>query len=671
MAYRGQIVEGQLRLFEPTSDWSAFSGPLPRLTNITVSIDTETKDVGLTDGLGPGWVHNNGFMLGASVAWREGNIPRSLYIPVAHPASDNRPLGEVVEWLDHLYRECHCVFFNGPYDVAWSRSEGCQEWPARMDDAQAQAVMLDENHDSYSLDSCCARAGVQGKDETLLLEAAAAYGVAPIRGSIKHGLWRLPAKHVGPYAEQDAVATLLLFEAQSPLVDAEDLTGAYGTEIDLMRVVYGMRRRGIRVNEDAALRAQAKVRDITDGIIRNISTPPIWHRRATIEDLRSPERLAEIFDAEGVPYLRTPKMNLPSFTKDFMTKCTNPVAKMVMQARQYHDLAEKFLGKYVLEHVVRGRVHAEIHQMRGDDGGARTNRLSYSHPPMQQMPSRSLDLSLVVREAFEPEVGTDWLAADFKSQEPRLTAHFAYVSQEAAARHGINMRGAEDIVEYFRHDPDPDPHAFTAKILGLSRKETKDLTQGLTYRMQAKKLAFHMNIRLAEANRKWNLFHERVPYIQGLAKFAEKMGQTRGYVRMIDGARRHFPFWEQKFSGEDKEDAIYVRGYEEAQRKWPNQALERAFAYQAMNSLVQGSAARQIKRSLVDCDRAGYPPLVSMHDENDFCVTSERECREIGEIMANAVRLVLPVTCDLEVGPNWGKAKTDCGKWFEGRKLVA
>lgn len=658
-------------LFEPVSDWAPFAGPLPRLSNVTVAIDTETKDLGLARGVGPGWVHRDGYILGASAAWMEGGVPRSLYIPTAHPDTDNRPIAEVVAWLDYLYENCHCVFFNGAYDIAWSRAEGCRNWPGRMDDSQVQAVMLDENHDSYSLDSCCARAGVPGKDESLLLDAAARYGIAPVKGSIKHGLWRLPAKHVGPYAEQDAVATLALYEAQVPLLSAEDLTGAYGTEIELMRVIHGMRKRGIRVNEDAARRAQVKVRDIAKRITESVDTPPIWHRRATIEDLRSPERLAEIFDAEGIQYPRTAKTKQPSFTKDFMTKSAHPLAKKVMQARQYTDLAEKFIGTYVLEHTHRGRIHAEIHQLRNDEGGARTNRLSYSHPPMQQMPSRSLDLSLIVREAFEPEEGTDWLAADFKSQEPRLTAHFAYVSHEAAGRHGINMRGAEEIVDYFRNDPNPDPHLFTSKILGLTRSETKDLTQGLTYRMQARKLALTLNEPLEVALRKWNLFHERVPYVKGLADFAEKMGQARGYVRMIDGARRHFPFWEPRHSGlKDKDEANYVRGFEMAQRKWPNQALERAFAYQAMNSLIQGSAARQIKRSLIDCDRAGYLPLVSLHDENDFCVTSERECREIGEVMANAVKLVVPVTCDLEVGSNWGKAKTDYVKWFKAKELV-
>lgn len=650
-------VEGQLRLFEPASDWKPPSGPLPRLRDEIVAIDTETRDLGLAEGRGPGWVHREGYILGASVAWSGG----ALYVPTAHLDTENRPIEELVDWIDGLLRNCHCVFFNGPYDMGWLRTEGCTAWPERMEDAQAQAVMLDENWDSYSLDSCCARAGVPGKDESLLLEAAATYGIAPVKGSIKHGLWRLPAKHVGPYAEQDAVSTLQLYRTQRPMLEAEETTGAYRTEIALMRVLHEMRRRGIRISESGAEAAQVRIRQESAATLAAVSTPPIWHRRATIEDIRSPERLAEIFDAEGVKYPRTAKTGQPSFTKDFLKKCGSPVAKNIMRARQLHDLSEKFIGTYILNFTKRGRIHAEIHQLRNDEGGARTNRLSYSNPPLQQMPSRDAELAPVVRGSFLPEEGADWLAADFKSQEPRLTTHFAAVSQKVAAGAPwfINMRGVDDLVDYYRNDPDPDPHLFTSRILELTRRETKDLTQGLTYRMQAKKLAWHMNISLAEANKKWNLFHQRVPYIQGLAKFSEALGQERGYIRMIDGARRHFPLWQQRRNWKEEDDDSSAARLEVAQQRWPGQALERAFAYQAMNSLVQGSAARQIKKSIVECHRAGYLAMVSMHDENDFPVTSARECREIGEIMAGAVRLVVPVTCDLEVGPNWGKAKTN------------
>ena len=491
-------------------------------------------------------------------------------------------------------------------------------------------------------------------------EAATTYGVQPIHGSIKHGLWRLPARFVGPYAAQDAVATLDLYRAQAPVLKAEKTEGAYRTEIELMEVVYHMRRRGIRVNEDAAEQAQRRIRQERDSVLAAISTPPQWRRKATMDDVRSPDRLKDMFDAEGISYPITPKTKKPSITKGFLETLNHPMAKNIRRARQLNDLSDKFLGTYILEFVDRGRIHAEVHQLRDDEGGARTLRFSYSNPPMQQMPSRDAELAPIIRNVFEPEEGTDWLAADYKSQEPKLITHFAYQCREAAARYGFHMTGVEELVHYYCTDPNPDPHSWTAKILGRTRKQSKDLTQGLTYRMGPPKLSEHMNCSLEEAERMWTEFHEKIPYLQALSKFAEKRAKDHGYVRMIDGARRHFPLWQPKRSrveGEMAREAV-------ARQRWPGEILERAKAFQAANSVVQGSAARQMKRGMLAVYRAGILPLITMHDELGTPVTSPRDCEIVNEAMRDSVKLVMPVTCDLEVGKTWGQAKTEYREWF-------
>jgi DNA polymerase I-like protein with 3'-5' exonuclease and polymerase domains len=300
-----------------------------------------------------------------------------------------------------------------------------------------------------------------------------------------------------------------------------------------------------------------------------------------------------------------------------------------------------------------GRVHAEIRQLR-----AVTHRFSYSNPPLQQMPSRDEVLAPLVRNAFLPENGQHWLSADFKSQEPRLNVHYAYKCRNLAKRLGIEMGDIEGVVRYYRTDPDPDFHSLGAKVLGLTRREAKDLNQGLTYRMSAKLLAVHLNKPEEEAAELWNLYHARIPYISGISKCAEHQAKVNGFVRMIDGARRHYPLWQPK-----KHRVPGGFAYrEEAERRWPDQPLERAFAYQAGNSVIQGSAARQVKRAMVAIHRAGIVPLVTLHDEIGASVGTAREVETIGELMIDAVKLVMPVTVDLEVGSTWGKAKTDYRK---------
>jgi DNA polymerase I-like protein with 3'-5' exonuclease and polymerase domains len=654
---RDHHVEGQLQLLVPTSDWAPPTD-LPTLRQQTIALDTETRDIGLEKGKGPGWAYKEGYICGVSVAWRGG----SIYVPVRHPDTECWPFDTVLRWVDDLLTHNRVCFFNGGYDLGWLRAEGCAAWPERLEDGQVGAVMLDENYDTYSLDDCCARAGIPGKDEQLLREAAVAFGVKPIAGSVKHGLWRLPARYVGPYAEQDAVATLRLCASQHNQLRHEGVAGAYGTEIKLMRVVHAMRTRGIRVDLGAVEQAIDRVRGLVEKELLKVEVPSAWQRRATADDLRSPLRLAEMFDAEGVRYARTPKSRLPSFTKDWLSKCPHPLARQVRRVRQLQDLADKFLGTYIRDFAHRGRIHAEIHQLRDEEGGARTLRLSYSNPPLQQMPSRDPDLAPLVRGAFLPEEGTDWLAADYMGQEPRITTHFASLCAPDAARHGISILGAARFVALYCDDPNPDLHQFTADILKRPRSAAKELNLALTYRAGYKKLATVMNISEDNAKDLWNEFHAKIPHIKGLSQYAQKMAEDHGYITLIDGARRHYPLWEPVWRTEDfSVKALHLK---EARKRWPHERLRRAFAYQAANSLIQGSAARQMKLALVATYEAGYLPLVSMHDEADFCVTSARECEEIGAIMADVVKLVVPVTCDLEVGSTWGLAKTDYREYY-------
>ncbi len=86
-----------------------------------------------------------------------------------------------------------------------------------------------------------------------------------------------------------------------------------------------------------------------------------------------------------------------------------------------------------------------------------------------------------------------------------------------------------------------------------------------------------------------------------------------------------------------------------------------------MNRLIQGGAARQTKMAMRECWRAGYVPLLQMHDELDFSVSKKKQGEEITSIMRNVVQLRVPMAVDAEYGPNWGKAKY---KWEDRRKAA-
>jgi DNA polymerase I-like protein with 3'-5' exonuclease and polymerase domains len=44
-----------------------------------------------------------------------------------------------------------------------------------------------------------------------------------------------------------------------------------------------------------------------------------------------------------------------------------------------------------------------------------------------------------------------------------------------------------------------------------------------------------------------------------------------------------------------------------------------------------------------------------VHDELAFSVKDADEAKRLSDIMINALELVVPNKCDVEIGPNWGE----------------
>src|SRR6202000_477630 len=69
------------------------------------------------------------------------------------------------------------------------------------------------------------------------------------------------------------------------------------------------------------------------------------------------------------------------------------LAELIVREDKYHNAATKFIQGYIIDFAHRGRLHASINQLLGEDEdgaikGTRTLRFSYSEPPLQQMTSR-------------------------------------------------------------------------------------------------------------------------------------------------------------------------------------------------------------------------------------------------------------------------------------------
>jgi transposase len=391
---------------------------LPDLRRVDiVALDTETNDEGLRADRGSAWPWSGGHICGISIAYRADGDIRAQYFPLRHPDTDNFDPCRVFAWLQDLIASgVRIVTQKGLYDWGWLRAEaGIRMPPAeRLEEIGALATLIDENHFSYSLDALCARYGLPGKDEALLQQAVAAAGFASKRKKIdaKAHIWQLPARYVGPYAEADAASTLALWQTLDPILDQEQTRDAYRLEVDLLPMVLEMRRRGIRIDQSAAEQARDLLLQKRDDALAELSAQ--LGKPTSMDELNSPKWKATTFDAHNIDYPRTAKGN-PSFTAGklgWMAKHADWLPQLIAKASKYDAAGSKFLEGHILAHSINGRIHAEIHPYRSDDGGARSLRFSYSNPPLQQMPARDKELAPLIRGVFLPEEGELWAKPD-------------------------------------------------------------------------------------------------------------------------------------------------------------------------------------------------------------------------------------------------------------------
>src|SRR5210317_2381682 len=139
---------------------------------------------------------------------------------------------------------------------------------------------------------------------------------------------------------------------------------------------------------------------------------------------------------------------------------------MVVECREINKARRTFIESST-KHSYRGRIHAEIHQMRSDQGGTVTGRFSYSNPNLQQIPARNKDLGPKIRSLFLPERDHTWGCFDYSQQEPRLVVHYAATTDPIKYDESVSA-----IVKKFQSNS-VDFHQTVADMANISRTQAK------------------------------------------------------------------------------------------------------------------------------------------------------------------------------------------------------
>ena len=609
------MIEAQTEWVKPTE--------FPDLRQAdTIAIDLETHDPDLKS-MGSGSVIGKGKVVGIAVAV-DGY---SGYFPFDHEGGGNLEKSKVIQWFrDVCESQADKIFHNAMYDVCWIRAMGIKI-NGNIYDTMIAASLVNENRFRFDLGSLGWDYVGRGKNETELVAAAKEWGVDP-----KADMWKLPSMYVGNYAERDAEITLALWRVMQKEISDQDLGSIFELETDLFPCLVDMRFLGVRVNVEGAHQLKTKLAGEEKELLHKIEKETqvdvqIWAARS----------IEKVFQKLSLPYERTAKTNSPSFTKNFLSSHEHPLVQCIAKAREINKAHTTFIDT-IIKYEHKGRIHADINQIRSDSGGTVTGRFSYSNPNLQQIPARNKDLGPLIRSLFLPESNCEWGCFDYNQQEPRLVVHYASLDQDASV---FNVKNAYN-------EGDADFHTIVAKMAEIPRTQAKTINLGLFYGMGKAKLQAELGVSKEKAEELFSIYHSRVPFVKTLMKSVSNRAQHRGQIRTLGGRLCRFHLWEPNSFGLHKalpfEQAVQEHG----------PGIRRAYTYKALNKLIQGSAADMTKKSMLELYKEKIIPHIQIHDELDISVESDKQAKRIKEVMESAVDLEIPNKVDYESGKNWG-----------------
>ena len=610
-------------IFKPQTEWLP-PQDFPDLSKYDeISIDLETKDPDLKT-MGSGSITGRSNIVGIAVAVQDWKG----YYPIAHEGGGNMDKNMVMKWFqDVLNTDAVKIFHNAMYDVCFIRAAGLKINGVIVDTMIAGSL-VDENRFRYDLGSLGRDYVGIGKNEAVLNETAATWGIDP-----KSEMYKLPAMYVGEYAEQDAVLTLKLWQEMKKEILSQDIEDIFNLETELFPCLVDMRFLGVRVDIEAAHKLKEEL-----VLEEKKCLEKVYQETGVDVQIWAAKSIEKVFQNLKLPYEKTLKTQAPSFTKNFLSNHSNELVKQIARAREINKAHTTFIDT-ILKHEHNGRIHADINQIRSDQGGTVTGRFSYSNPNLQQIPARNKDLGPRIRSLFIPEEGCKWGCFDYSQQEPRLVTHYASLD---------GLYKVNEVLDAY-NDGEADFHQIVAEMANISRTQAKTINLGLFYGMGKNKLQAELGISKDEAEALFRTYHDKVPFVKMLMESVSRRAQDRGKVRTLLGRLCRFPLWEPNQFGIHKPlphaEALAEHG----------PGIRRAFTYKALNKLIQGSAADMTKKAMVELYKEGITPHIQVHDELDISVNNNAE--KIKEIMEHAVELEVPNKVDYESGSNWGNIK--------------
>ena len=648
---------------------------VPQLTDLdltgidTVAIDLETYDPNLKS-KGLGAVRKDGFVTGIAIATKN----QTLYFPIAHAMTDNLNVNDTWEYLDEKLfknKDIRKVFHNAMYDVCWIRSAIGHMPQGQLLDTMIAASVIDETRMRYSLDAISKDYLKESKYKYDLAEKSLAE--CGIKDPMSN-MHKLPYSLVKDYAEQDVNLTLKLWNLFEKKLDevlytkinedgSKELKSCrkiFELETKLFPCLVDMKFKGVKIDVEKAKTLGKLLEKRRDNLIKIIK------KRTGIDvEIWAASSIKNLLDHQKITKYKKTKAGLPQLPKDFLKTHENRYLRMIVKAREC-DKAKGTFVEGLLEFVHEGRIHADINQIRSDQGGTVTGRFSMSNPNLQQIPSRGI-IGKKMRELFLPEDGCVWGSFDYSQQEPRIVVHYALK---------LGLPGTDTLKDEFNKE-DADFHQIVADMAHISRTMAKTINLGLFYGMGKIKLQNELNLTREKANALFSAYHAKVPFVRRLSQDLIEFAEEHKLLFTLEDRFCRFNKWETRNrewnNTINRYEPVPILTKEDAETAFKAELLEKfkdnvadnymqdfdryykpAFTYKALNRLIQGSAADMTKKAMVDLYEQGILPQIQIHDELCLSIKNDNDALVVKQTMENAIPLEVKNKVNYKKGKNWG-----------------
>lgn len=468
----------------------------------------------------------------------------------------------------------------------------------RYIDTMINMTLIDEYTPSFKLEALAERYQVQSKKSAMIVKYLCDMfpeAAKDPKKAMGH-FWRLSGTDnmAVEYAEGDGTSTWQLNDKQyEDIVRVETIKGeeipslekVWDIECRLIPVLARMSAVGIRVSEE---RFSATCKKVKEEIERLTNSLPSGFNVRSPTDVRSWMEQHGHTDWPMTPPSLKFKEGQPSFKEEWLE--TKPEGKAIVQIRKLATLRDSSLMPLQVEHIHNGRVHTTFNQLRGDEFGTITGRLSSNGPNLQAASKHNEYIGRMHRGVFSPDPGMIWCETDYSQLEPRLLAAYSK---------------CKVLLDGYNADPPVDAHTAASAAANrnwdnMTPAEQKHYRNAYGKRINqtiitggGKGVLVHKyKVDPEIVDKVWDDFFKAMPEIRTTQKRMSKRMEQRGFLMTLLGRR--------------------------CRLRDPNKS------YVALNRALQGGNADVLKSKLVEMDdylaSQGRPVdmLLNCHDAVSF-----------------------------------------------------